>query len=421
MFKSVFGQYMGLRHSIYVLFFGRMVTSMGALIWPMLTLILSRKLGYSDSEVAFILIGIGLVFMPATWIGGRLADRFSRKMLIVILDCISVVFFISCAFVEPGTTMLVFFVLAGWFAYMEAPVFEALIIDVTKPEEREVAYSLTYLGRNLGMVVGTALGGMLFNNYLRVAFIIDGVTTFVSTMAIVAFVVIIKSEDLATGKQNVYEDEIDSDEKTYKVLFDRRSVLLQLLIFFMTGLLYDQYMFALPLYMNHLYGASGAVYFGYVASFNAGIAILLTPFITKLSDRYSELPKIMVGIGLFSASYLMIIGNPIYLIFFAFMLFFTIGEILNMLGTSPYVSRRVPATHRGRINSWVYNAFFLGAMAGKGLVGLMIERYSYEPTFLLLALLGGVTVLMTAYNYKVDKSRFPKLYNRELEVVEEVE
>lgn len=421
MLKSVFKQYMGQSRSVYVLFFGRLVTSMGALIWPMLTLILSRKIGYSDSQVGFVLIAIGLVFLPATYIGGKLADRFNRKLLIVVMDSISVIFFIACAFVEPGTTMLILFVLAGWFAHMESPIFEALIIDVTRPDEREVAYSMTYLGRNLGMTVGIALGGLLFNDFLSVAFMIDGATTFISTILIVAFVTVINSDALSEESKNDYEDKVDINEKTIHVLLSRRSVMIQLCIYFMTGIVYDQYLFALPLYMDHLYGASGVVYYGYIASFNAGIVILLTPFITKLSERYSELTKVMVGIGLFSASYLLILGNPVYMIFFVFMILFTIGEVLNMLGTSPYVSRRIPASHRGRVNSWVYIAFFVGSMTGKGMVGVMLEKLSYQPTFIALAIVGGFTVLLTAYNYKVDKERFPKLYSKTLSVIEELE
>ncbi|TJX52361.1 MFS transporter, partial [Soehngenia saccharolytica] len=37
-------QYKNLSKEIYVLFFGRVVTSMGSLIWPLLTLILKNKL-----------------------------------------------------------------------------------------------------------------------------------------------------------------------------------------------------------------------------------------------------------------------------------------------------------------------------------------------------------------------------------------
>ena len=38
-------QYRGLRREIYILFFGRIVTNLGSMIWPVLTMILSQKLG----------------------------------------------------------------------------------------------------------------------------------------------------------------------------------------------------------------------------------------------------------------------------------------------------------------------------------------------------------------------------------------
>jgi len=419
--KSVFTQYKGQSRSVYVLFIGRLVTSMGALIWPMLAMILSRKLGYSSSQVGIAVIIIGIIFLPATWIGGKLADKFNRKKLIVLLDTISVVFFIACAFTEPGTMMLVFFVIAGWFAYMEGPVFESLIIDVTRPEEREMAFSMVYLGKNLGMIIGTALGGLLFEHLLQLAFIIDGVTTMISTLLIVVFVVVVKVTDLEQVEQNSYEDDIDADEKTMRVLMDRKSILVQVGIYFLTGIVYDQIIFTLPLYMSDVYGANGAAYYGLVSSFNATIVILFTPIITKVSAKYSELPKIMVGIGLISLSYLMIVGNAVFMVFFAFMFVFTIGEIFNMLGTSPFFSRRVPATHRGRVSSYVYIAFFVGTMTGKGMAGFMIEYVSFAAVFMVVAIIGAITVLISYLNYGIDKERFPKLYQRSLELAEELE
>ena len=47
-------QYKNLSKEIYVLFFGRIVTSMGSLIWPIMTLILKNKLGYSATTIATI-------------------------------------------------------------------------------------------------------------------------------------------------------------------------------------------------------------------------------------------------------------------------------------------------------------------------------------------------------------------------------
>lgn len=55
MFK-IFKQYKGLRRELYVLFFGRIVTSLGAMIQPLLTLILSSKLHFDAASIALLLL-----------------------------------------------------------------------------------------------------------------------------------------------------------------------------------------------------------------------------------------------------------------------------------------------------------------------------------------------------------------------------
>ena len=45
-------QYKHLGKEIYILFWGRIVTSMGSLIWPLLTMILENKLGYDATLIA---------------------------------------------------------------------------------------------------------------------------------------------------------------------------------------------------------------------------------------------------------------------------------------------------------------------------------------------------------------------------------
>ncbi len=189
-------QYLGLSKSVYVIFFARIITNMGAFIWPLLTFILTRKMGYSPLTISYIFLVIGIIFLPATILGGILADKFNRKKIIIIFDLSSIFFFMACAFIEPGVLMLVFFALAGLFASMEGPAFEALIADATKPKERDKVYSLTYLGHNFGFIVGAAIGGLLFENYLSLAFIIDGLTTLTSTILIILFVTVLNTDDL---------------------------------------------------------------------------------------------------------------------------------------------------------------------------------------------------------------------------------
>ena len=47
---KLLNQYRGLRREIYILAFGRTVTNLGSMIWPVMTLLLSQKLGFSAAD-----------------------------------------------------------------------------------------------------------------------------------------------------------------------------------------------------------------------------------------------------------------------------------------------------------------------------------------------------------------------------------
>ena len=70
----MFSQYKGLRKELYILFIGRIMTNMGAMIWPMFTLILNRKLGLNATVIAACMVIFSLVNLPVSLIGGKLAD-----------------------------------------------------------------------------------------------------------------------------------------------------------------------------------------------------------------------------------------------------------------------------------------------------------------------------------------------------------
>ena len=140
-------QYMGMRKELYVLFWGRVVTNMGALIWPMMTLILKNKLGYSATKIAAILMILGFVQLPFTLLGGKLADRFNKRNLIIVCDLVTVVSYFVCAFMPMSEKLVPILALAAIFAQMEWPSYDALVADLSSAEDRERAYSLSYLER----------------------------------------------------------------------------------------------------------------------------------------------------------------------------------------------------------------------------------------------------------------------------------
>ena len=62
---------------------------MGSFVWPMLTFFLTTKLGITDYLTSFIIASMSLLALPAAILGGKLADKYDRKKIIVIFDLIS--------------------------------------------------------------------------------------------------------------------------------------------------------------------------------------------------------------------------------------------------------------------------------------------------------------------------------------------
>ena len=87
---DILSEYKGLRRELYILFIGRMMTNMGSMIWPMFTLILSKKLGLSAGTIATYMLIFSIVALPMNLIGGKLADKYSKKNIIVFCDIVSI-------------------------------------------------------------------------------------------------------------------------------------------------------------------------------------------------------------------------------------------------------------------------------------------------------------------------------------------
>lgn len=168
-------EYKGLGRNNYILFIGKMMTSFGSMVFSMITLILSQKLGVKATEIAVLMFLVGIISMPVGMIGGKLADRCSKKKVIIICDIVSIVSCFYAAIVPLSMTSIVVFALGSLFQSMEYPSYTALIAEVTPSSKRQQAYSLNYLGMNLGMVLSPAIAGFLFKDYLWLMFVLQAV------------------------------------------------------------------------------------------------------------------------------------------------------------------------------------------------------------------------------------------------------
>ena len=383
------------------------MTSMGSLIWPLLTLILKNKLGYNATTIATLTMAMSILQFPMLLLGGKLADTLNRKKIIIVCDLVTVVSYIICGLLPLSNYSIALFYIAGVFATIGGPSYDALVADLSDSESREKAYSLQYLGMNLGLVLSPTIGGLLFENYLWLAFILTGLATLSSTILIILFI-----KRLSVEKGNVKKKkEKRENESVFRILRERKTLILYALVCGFGGIVYAQFNYLLPLNMETLYGAKGATIFGMLTSTNAIVVIIATPLITTFLSRLMDVRKILIGeslivLGLFGYRFVQGAMVP----YFILMILFTIGEVFNTLGHQPYMTRRIPSTHWGRVNSFVNTVNGLFAGVGNIFIGKIVDVKGYDMAWLAVGVLGAVAITLVVMLNLVDKRQFGLLY-----------
>ena len=406
---KIFSQYRGLRREIYILFFGRIVTNLGSMVWPVMTLILSQKLGMSATDISYFFIGSGLLMLPANLIGGKLADRFNKKRIIVICDSVSIICYLICAAVPLGIGTIILFVAAGIFQSVEYPAYDALFADLSTTKDRERAFSLEYLGANLGLVLSPTIAGLLFKDYLWLSFLISGVSIAVSTVLIAVLI-----KDITPVNDDSEEAEYQEKKEgvgVFRVLKENPMLLLYIIGAALYYAAYGQYGYIMPLDMAAVHGDDGAVIFGTVSSLNCIAVVIFTPIITRAFTKMRDTGKILTGRLLVFAGYmvfLLLIGFiPGYYIA---MLVFTWGEIFSTVAEGPYVSTRIPASHRGRINGFMSVIAAVTAGIIEFSVGQIYDRTGSTWTWVLILGVTFISAVLSVILIIRDKKAYPKLY-----------
>jgi MFS family permease len=395
----LFKTFAGLDRSIYFLFIAQVVNSIGHFVHPFLTLFLTQKLGMDPGEAGFYVFLSALAWVPSSLAGGKIADSFGRKKALVLFHTLPALALVPCAFLGASRLVAWLLIAASFLHGLAEPVNDAMLTDLTTSAQRKAAFSLLYLGHNLGVAVGPLFAGFLFNRYLTWFFLGDAATTLAAVVLIALFV----RESAPTREQVEASFSADTGpERAEKgslvaVLLRRPYLLAFMFIHILLSLVYAQSGFSLPLQLSALFGERGAKTFGLLISANGLAVITLTTVVLHLTRRLA--PALTVALaGLFFAAGFGLIGlvrTVPWLLLST--LIWTVGEILEATSAGAYVSNHAPLTHRGRVNAIAPIIMFSGHAIGPPLAGRLIERFSLKviwPGTFVLALAGAALLVL---------------------------
>ena len=398
--SALLNPYRGLPKEIYVIFASRIINAMGCFVMPLLTLILTEKIGLSKEMSGVYISASGLIFMPAAMIGGKLTDIIGRKKVIIIFNFLSAMLYIICGFMNPSINMIYVLMLASMSMVIAGPAHDALIADLTTPENRDGAYALSYMGWNIGFAIGPIIGGLLYENYLPLVFIGDAVTALISLGLIFIFI----KETIHLTKQEVIEEgrnlETREEGTILSVLLKRPILIYFALCTFGYNFVYSQWSFMMPIHSKQNFLSLGAKYYGLMAGFNGLVVMLFTPLITKMSENTKHIRKMIYGGLLYAFGFGMLGILNTLPFFFVSVFIFTLGEIILSISITPFIANHTPMSHRGRMNAVLPIIFGMGYTLGPITMGKALGYISIESAWLFL---GMVAIISSIFMYGLER------------------
>ncbi len=364
---------------------------------PLLTMILTKKLGFAEDEAGIFITILLATQMPMMLIGGKLADKFGRRRLIIVFQYLGAATYIACGFVPVSNVTIYLIMAASYFFSLTFPALEAVTMDLTNTDQRKEAYALLYMGFNIGFVVGPMVGGLLLDNHLHLLFIGDGLTTIIST---VLFMVFIRETLPKKGEKERPELEKYVDGSLLSILWKRKIIIVFALIMMVVQFVYNQWGFALPLQMEELFGNTSS--YGFLASFNGLLVILLTPLVTPFVRRTRALTGALAGGLMYAAAFAMLIVVKELYLFYVSMFIFTLGEVIMTIDVGVFVAGMLPSSHRGRLDSIFNSITNIGRVMSPMVIGWIIAASSLSLAWVVLS---GTAVFGCAALYALIRSR----------------
>lgn len=390
--------YKGLPRPVYILAIARVVNAMGNFVYPFLTLFLTEHLGFSAEKAGTYFAISAAAQVIGSVLGGKLTDKLGRKKLYLIFQGLTACCYLPCAFLGDSIIIAWLLIAAGFLSNAAQPANSAMVADLTNKNNRKQAYSLVYLGINLGFSIGPMIAAFLYKNYTWLIFLGNAITI-VLTLLLLLFCIddTTPSENEIEDSRNRDDNESAEDSNVIKALLRRPSLLLFLIGVMVNSFIYSSIRFVLPLQLREVFGGDlGPKYFGYMMSANGIVIILITTLIIKITMKIKPIMNVSLASIFFAVGLGMLGFAKSFPVYILSAVLYTIGEILEATNTGVYIANHSPINHRGRFNAAVPLITGIGSSAAPYVFGRFMTHYGNRALWIMCFVMGiGTSIFLS--------------------------
>lgn len=322
-------------------FFQRLFNQM---IIPFIAIYLSSYYGAEAAGIMSLLIII--VSIGASFYGGHIADIMGRKPILLITEIGNFIIFLIMAlanspwFTAPLITYFLF-MLNSIFTNLGKPAVDAIIVDVTTPETRKFVYTLNYWSINIAFGVGAMIGAFFYESYFFQILLFAAFSTMIIFFVYLIFIKESMPNVEEQRKMNRADYNFLTIIKSYiPVIKDKIFLRFLLFMTIMMGIefqlayyisvrLSESFFSEEPFYFINLdFDITGVQMYGILRTVNTVGIVILALIIERYLKRLSNLPRIYIGIILFTLGYAFLGSSNLFWILIFAVIILTIGELM---------------------------------------------------------------------------------------------
>lgn len=385
LFYKYLNTFKGLSREVWWLALITLINRAGTMVIPFLSLYLNNDLGFSFTNIAWILSVFGLGAVAGSWIGGKLTDKIGFYRVMVYSLFATGIFFILLQYL----TTLVGFCIGIFLVMLVADSFRpAMFVAMSaysKPENKTRSVTLIRLAINLGFSAGPAVGGIIITTMgYSGLFWVDGVTCVLATLLLINVLHPKKSKEL---------DEVINENP--KSVFKDKPFWLFFVAMAFFGIIFLQYFSTIPLYYNNVHSLS-ELEIGLLMGMNGLIIFLLEmPLIKWLENSsYTQVGLMIFGALLVGGSFIVLIMTSWVGILIFGMLLMTIGEMIVFPFSNAFAMQRGKRGKLGEYMALYTIAFSISHVFGHNAGMQMIDNFGYDKTWIVMAILAIFCIII---------------------------
>lgn len=392
MIKQAFHKYInnfkGFSREIWILTLVTFINRAGTMVLPFLSKYLKEDLGFSYSQVGWIMVSFGCGSMLGAWLGGKLADKIGFYKVMIFSLFTSGLMFFGLQKITSFEGLIVAIFLIMVVADMFRPAMFVSLGAYAKPENRTRALTLVRLAINLGFAAGPALGGLIImSSGYSGLFWVDGFTCII---AIIVFWTLVKEKKKSTYLDNEHPGEILTNS-----VFKDSPFWLFLGTCLITGIMFFQLFTTIPLYHKEQFYLS-EFQTGLLLTFNGILVFFLEmPLVNYIEKKKISAVKIVTyGCLAMSLSMFLMLVNFWAGILIIMMVFMTFGEMFAFPFANSFAISRAPKGHEGRYMAIFAMSYSLAHILSAKTGMEIIEKFGYQTNWFFMGSLGLIGVAL---------------------------